>query len=389
MSLVDQLVGARGAAAANPPRSRDPAGRRRPCRGRPARRSGSGCAACARSGTPFPAPFNTVSGGIWLWGDVYAWLRHHDYGRDTGLRYPTLDEHVRIDRHIVMNHRDDEPSGAVSERSGPVRRPRARGHRGHPSRTDRGPQWAQQFLAGGGAGRGRCLGRVNRPRRQRESWPPGRRSRGCATPASGSCRGTDGARGRRAPRRCAGGDRRRRGRSAPTTGAAVRRRRRGWPRASRTRPRPVPCSSAAGGHRRDRKDRPPQHVRSLDHGHESGSRMPGLADDHALAGVERRPREAGAGGQAAHVTRCAGGRDAPRPPRARCPVARCAAGAAPRRPERPASRARSTARFGVGGADDVHRRPLVQGVDDVVGGAVAGEPGTGPHGQRRAGGTHG
>ena len=57
-------------------------------------------------GTPFPVPFNTVSGGIWLWGDVYAWLRHHDYGGDTGLRYPTLDEHVRIDRHIVMNHRD-------------------------------------------------------------------------------------------------------------------------------------------------------------------------------------------------------------------------------------------------------------------------------------------
>ncbi|WP_137725862.1 hypothetical protein [Prescottella subtropica] len=56
-------------------------------------------------GTPFPAPFNTVSGGIWLWGDVYAWLRSRDYGRDTGLLYPTLDEHVRIDRHIVMNHR--------------------------------------------------------------------------------------------------------------------------------------------------------------------------------------------------------------------------------------------------------------------------------------------
>ncbi|QBJ98413.1 hypothetical protein ERC79_22620 [Rhodococcus sp. ABRD24] len=56
-------------------------------------------------GTPFPAPFNTVSGGIWLWGDVYAWLRRHDYGADTGLQYPTLDDHVRIDRHIVMNHR--------------------------------------------------------------------------------------------------------------------------------------------------------------------------------------------------------------------------------------------------------------------------------------------
>ncbi len=48
---------------------------------------------------------STRSGGIWLWGDVYAWLRQHDYGRDTGLLYPTLDEHVRIDRHIVMNHR--------------------------------------------------------------------------------------------------------------------------------------------------------------------------------------------------------------------------------------------------------------------------------------------
>ena len=60
-----------------------------------------------QKGTPFPVPFNTVSGGIWLWGDVYAWLRQHDYGPDTGLRYPTRDEHVRIDRHIAMNHRDD------------------------------------------------------------------------------------------------------------------------------------------------------------------------------------------------------------------------------------------------------------------------------------------
>lgn len=52
---------------------------------------------------PFPVPFNTVSGGVWLWGDVYGWLRERDYGRDTGLRYPTLDEHIRIDRHIAMD----------------------------------------------------------------------------------------------------------------------------------------------------------------------------------------------------------------------------------------------------------------------------------------------
>lgn len=58
--------------------------------------------------TPFPDPINAVANGIWLWGDVHAWLRHHDYGSETGRHYPTLEDHVRVDRYIEMNHRDSK-----------------------------------------------------------------------------------------------------------------------------------------------------------------------------------------------------------------------------------------------------------------------------------------
>ena len=58
-----------------------------------------------QASTPFPVPYNSVAGGIWFWGDVLAWLRPQGYGQDTGLRYPTLDEHIRIDRHIAINHK--------------------------------------------------------------------------------------------------------------------------------------------------------------------------------------------------------------------------------------------------------------------------------------------
>lgn len=45
---------------------------------------------------PFPVPANLVGGGVWLWGDVVAWLRNHDYETDD-LAFPTLEEHSRID----------------------------------------------------------------------------------------------------------------------------------------------------------------------------------------------------------------------------------------------------------------------------------------------------
>lgn len=58
-----------------------------------------------QAATPFPIPYNSVAGGIWFWGDVLDWLRRQGYSQDTGLRYPTLDEHIRIDRHIAINHK--------------------------------------------------------------------------------------------------------------------------------------------------------------------------------------------------------------------------------------------------------------------------------------------
>ncbi|MGC0364062.1 transcriptional regulator with XRE-family HTH domain [Rhodococcus sp. 27YEA15] len=59
-----------------------------------------------QAATPFPAPYNTVSGGIWFWGDVAVWLARHGYRTGTGERsamhFPTLDEHIRIDRYIAL-----------------------------------------------------------------------------------------------------------------------------------------------------------------------------------------------------------------------------------------------------------------------------------------------
>ena len=58
-----------------------------------------------QAATPFPIPYNSVAGGIWFWGDALDWLRRQGYSQATGLRYPTLDEHIRIDRHIAINHK--------------------------------------------------------------------------------------------------------------------------------------------------------------------------------------------------------------------------------------------------------------------------------------------
>lgn len=62
--------------------------------------------------TPFPDPINAVANGIWLWGDIYCWLREHHYGTETVQHYPTLEDHVRVDRYIEMNHRDTKRTAA-------------------------------------------------------------------------------------------------------------------------------------------------------------------------------------------------------------------------------------------------------------------------------------
>lgn len=49
---------------------------------------------------PFPAPVNLAGGGAWLWGDVVAWLRRHDYEIDA-IGFPSMDDHARIDAALV------------------------------------------------------------------------------------------------------------------------------------------------------------------------------------------------------------------------------------------------------------------------------------------------
>lgn len=45
---------------------------------------------------PFPSPANLAGGGVWLWGDVVAWLQRHDYEIDD-IGFPSMDDHARID----------------------------------------------------------------------------------------------------------------------------------------------------------------------------------------------------------------------------------------------------------------------------------------------------
>lgn len=53
------------------------------------RQAASNWARGARRGH-FPAPVNSVAGGVWLWGDVHRWAVEKGVLRDEGVSYPTL-----------------------------------------------------------------------------------------------------------------------------------------------------------------------------------------------------------------------------------------------------------------------------------------------------------
>lgn len=50
---------------------------------------------------PFPTPVNLVGGGVWLWGDVVAWLRRHGHDIED-LKFPSIAEHARIDTALLQ-----------------------------------------------------------------------------------------------------------------------------------------------------------------------------------------------------------------------------------------------------------------------------------------------
>ncbi|MFC8046236.1 hypothetical protein [Nocardia sp. NPDC057353] len=59
----------------------------------------------------FPTPANLVGGGVWLWGDVVAWLRRQDYETDD-LGFPSMSDHTRIDSALLDLSRSSLRSNA-------------------------------------------------------------------------------------------------------------------------------------------------------------------------------------------------------------------------------------------------------------------------------------
>jgi hypothetical protein len=64
---------------------------------------------------PFPAPVYAVSGGVWLWGDVSAWLARNA-GKDVadGLNYPTITDHIMVDASLIREAGKGVPTPLVS-----------------------------------------------------------------------------------------------------------------------------------------------------------------------------------------------------------------------------------------------------------------------------------
>lgn len=60
----------------------------------------------------FPHPANAVSGGVWLWGDVYRWAVQHGVTEDLGIDYPTQDDLDLLNGWIVGRCRDPWRVGA-------------------------------------------------------------------------------------------------------------------------------------------------------------------------------------------------------------------------------------------------------------------------------------
>lgn len=48
---------------------------------------------------PFPEPFNLVSGGVWLWGEVNQWLRRTRKTAD-GIQFPCKEDYAEINKWL-------------------------------------------------------------------------------------------------------------------------------------------------------------------------------------------------------------------------------------------------------------------------------------------------
>ncbi|MEL4506230.1 hypothetical protein AAEX63_15190 [Luteococcus sp. H138] len=64
---------------------------------------------------PFPEPFNLAGGGLWLWGEVNAWLREQGEAVDD-LALPTRADHVRCAMWLL----DRVDSGAHDREEAPL-----------------------------------------------------------------------------------------------------------------------------------------------------------------------------------------------------------------------------------------------------------------------------
>lgn len=59
-----------------------------------------------QKGTPFPRAFSDVKGGVWLWGDVIAWLRQSgSEDPANGMLFPSRDDLTRFN-FWLLEHRD-------------------------------------------------------------------------------------------------------------------------------------------------------------------------------------------------------------------------------------------------------------------------------------------
>ncbi|WP_248490876.1 hypothetical protein [Tsukamurella sp. PLM1] len=54
-------------------------------------------------GEGFPAPFYAGDRGLWLWGEVNAWLIANDRTHDVGVAYPSRSDHTDIDYHLLTH----------------------------------------------------------------------------------------------------------------------------------------------------------------------------------------------------------------------------------------------------------------------------------------------
>ena len=57
-----------------------------------------------RAAGSFPAPFNAVAGGVWLWSDVIAWLEENGKFADGGY-HPSRLDHTEVNAWLVGNAR--------------------------------------------------------------------------------------------------------------------------------------------------------------------------------------------------------------------------------------------------------------------------------------------